>query len=247
MTTSGTAVFTVTRDEIIRAALRSLKVIAIGETPQNEDFTNCAFALNLILKSLDAEGYLPWLYQTLSIPLTADTASYTIAESGGTVTNYRPVRIASGYVRDNSTPPNDTMMEQLSRQQYEMLTPKTAEGPPTQFYYDQQLTAGVFYPWPIPTQSSVYTARLLIQRPVQDIATGTSSTQNFDVSQEWFLPLRWILADEVAPEYEVDLQTISMVSKRADFWRNKMVDFSREEPSVFFQPDPQYIGRGGFR
>ncbi len=246
MTTSGTAVFTVTRDEIVRASLRSLKVIAIGETPANEDFTNCAFALNLLLKSLDAEGYLNWVYQTISIPLIANQASYTIAEAGANVTNYRPVRIASASLRDSSTPPNDISMSALSRQEYEMLTPKTIGGVPTQFYYDQQLTAGVVYFWPIVPASSVYTARLLVQRPIQDIAAGTSSTQNFDVAQEWFLPLRWILADEVAPEYEVDLAIIGMVSKRANYWRDKMANFSREEGSVFFQPDPQSMA-GGFR
>lgn len=237
MTTSGTAVFTVTRDDIIKAALRSLKVIAIGETPQTEDFTNCSFALGLLLNSINADGYLPWLYQTLSFPFIANKPSYTIAESGADVTNYRPVRVASAYVRDSSTPPNDTPLGPiLSRQEYEELNPKIAQGVPTSFYYDPQLTAGIFYPWPIPTDAT-YTARLLIERPVQDI---TSSTQNFDVGREWFLPLRWILADEVGPEYEVDLPTLQMIAQRASYWRNRMIDFSREEASVYFQPDPQH-------
>ena len=58
MTTSGTTTFTVTRDDIIKAALRSLGVIATNESPSSEDYTNCAFALNLILKTLAADGYL---------------------------------------------------------------------------------------------------------------------------------------------------------------------------------------------
>ncbi len=245
MTTSGTAVFTVTRDEIVRAALRSLKVISDGQTPLSSDFTDCAFALNLLLKSIAADGYLNWVYQTIDVPLIAAKPSYTIAESGADVTAYRPVRIASAYLRDSSTPPNDVSMEPLSRQQFEMLTPKTTPGVPTQFYYDQQLTAGVAYFWPIVSASSVYTARLLVQRPIQDIAAGATSTQNFDLPQEWFLPLRWILADEVSPEYEVDLATINMISKRAGYWRDQMANFSREEGSVFFQPDPQSIGGRG--
>lgn len=127
-----------------------------------------------------------------------------------------------------------------------MLTPKAQPGVPTQFYYDPQLTAGIVYFWPIPATSSIYTARLLIQRPVQDIAAGTSSTQTFDVPQEWYQPLRWILADEVAPEYEVDLPTINMIRGRAFEARNKMANFSREEASVFFQPDAQSTA-GGLR
>lgn len=241
MTTSGTAVFTVNRDDICKAAMRSLKKIAIGEAPQTEDYTNLQFALNLILKSLDAEGYLVWLYQTISFPLTATTPSYTIAEAlGSQVVNYRPVRIASAYRRDASTPPNDVPMTQLSRQEFEQLTPKAAQGYPTNYYYDPQLASGGFFIWPIP-QDSTQTARLLIQRPVQDI---TASTQNFDVSQEWFLPLRWMLVDEVAEEYELDDASIKRYSARAKFWREKMADFSREEASVMFQPDPQVLYRG---
>lgn len=240
MATSGTATFTVTRDDIIKAALRSLKVIAVGETPGTEDFTNCAFAMNLLLKSLDAEGYLIWLYQTLSIPLSAAKTSYTIAESGADITNYRPVRIASGWLSDSSSPVNDVPMIPLSRQEFDQLTPKVNPGVPNSFYYDPQLPAGIYYPWPQPT-TTTYTAKVLIQRPVQDI---TAATQNFDVSQEWFLPLRWMLADEVSAEYEVDLATQKMVSTRASFWREKMADFSREEASVQFQPDPQSMTRG---
>lgn len=243
MATSGTASFTVGRDDIIKASLRSLKVLAIGETPQAEDYTNLAFALNLILKALDAEGYLIWLYQTLAIPLSAGKTSYTIAESGADVTNYRPVRVAAGWLSDSSSPVNDVPLILLSRQQYDQLTPKVLPGTPNSLYYDPQLAAGVLFPWPQPTDAT-YTAKLLIQRPVQDIDSSASSSQNFDLSQEWFLPLRWILADEVSSEYETDLATQKMVSSRASFWRDKMADFSREEASVQFQPDPQSMMRG---
>lgn len=235
MATSGTAVVTATRDDVIKAALRSLKVIAVGETPVAEDYTNCAFALGLLLNSLNTDGYMTWLYQTVSVPFVAAQASYTIAESGANVTAFRPVRIAHAYRRDSSTPPNDVDMVQLSRQEYDMLTPKTQAGVPTQYFYDPQLTAGVFYVWPVPSDTT-YSARLCIQRPVQDI---TASTQNFDVLREWLLPLRWILADEVGLEYEVDLATLKEVSARATYWRNRLADFSQEGGSVFFQPDPQ--------
>jgi hypothetical protein len=240
MTTSGTAVFTVTRDDVIGAALRSLKVIADGQTIGTNDLTNCALALNLLLKGLATEGYLPWLYQTISFTLTATTASYTIAESGAAVTAYRPLRIASAYRRDASTPPNDIPLSPLSRQEYEQTTPKTMPGYPTSYYYDPQLTAGIFYVWPVPADAT-QTARLLVERPVQDI---TGATQNFDLPQEWFLPLRWILADEVSEEYELDDATIKRIAARAKYWREKIADFSREEASVLFQPNQQVLQRG---
>lgn len=240
MTTSGTAVFTVTRDDICKAALRSLKVTSTGESPGSEDYTNLQFALNLLLKGLATEGYLPWLYQTISFTLAATTASYTIAETGAAVTASRPVRIASAYRRDASTPANDIPLSPLSRQEYEQTTPKTMPGYPTSYYYDQQLNPATIYFWPVPADAT-QTARLLVERPVQDI---TASTQNFDLPQEWFLPLRWILADEVSEEYELDDATIKRIGARANYWRNKIADFSREDASVLFQPDQQVLQRG---
>lgn len=233
--TSGTASFLVTRDDIIKGALRSLKVLAIGETPQTEDLTNCAFALNLILKTFDIEGWLTWAYQTVNFPFVANQASYTIAEVSANVTNARPLRIAHAWRRDGSTPPIDVPMFQLSRDGYDALTIKLQPGLPNQYYYDPQIGLAVVTFWPVPTDAS-QSAYLAIQRPIQDI---TSSGQNFDLEQEWFLPLKWILADEVSSEYEVDAQTLSLVQQRAIYWRTRAADFSREEVGFTQQPDNQ--------
>lgn len=238
-TTSGTAAFLVTRDDIIQAALRSLKVIAVGETPGPEDYTNCAFALNTLLKELNTEGKMAWVYQTISVPFVASQNTYTIAESGSpSLVNFRPVSIAQVWRRDGSTPPIDTPMSPLTRQQYNDLTPKRDTGIPVNWYYDPQIGLSTVYVWPAPLDAT-YTMYLSIQRPIQDI---TSSSQNFDVTQEWFSTLRWILADEVSSEYEVDLPTIQVIRMRAKEKREKLANFAQEEGSVFFMPDPQ----GGF-
>lgn len=245
--TSGTATFLVTRDDIIKASLRTLRVIAIGETPAAEDYTNCAFALNILLKELNTLGYLQWVYQTIHIPFVASQNTYTIDEDGTpSYVGYRPVKIAHVWRRDGSSPPIDTPMSPLSRQQYDQMTPKAITGVPTNWYYDPQLGDTVsgatslpsVYVWPAPVDTT-YTMYLCIQRPIQDIATGSSSTQNFDVSQEWFRTLRWLLADEVSHEYEVDLPTIQAVRQMANMLREKLADFSQEDASILMQPDPQ--------
>ena len=48
MATSGTTTFTVTRDQIIEAALRSLAVLEEGATPGPNALENASFSLNLI-------------------------------------------------------------------------------------------------------------------------------------------------------------------------------------------------------
>ena len=235
--TSGTASFLVSRDDIIQAALRSLKVIGVGETPGTEDYTNCAFALNTLLKELNTEGKMAWLFQTVVFPFQANKGSYTIAETGADVANTRPVSILHVFRRDSNS--IDTPMTKMTRQEYDQLPNKSQTGTPVNWMYDDQIGLATVYFWLVP-QDTTYSCGLVIQRPIQDIL---SSGQNFDVSQEWFSTLRWILADEVSSEYEVDLQTQQMVRSRAETKRAKLADFSQEEGSVFFMPDPQ----GGFR
>lgn len=234
--TSGTAAFLVSRDDIVKAALRTLKVIGVGETPGTEDFTNCTFALNLLLKEMDTEGWMQWVYQTINIAFVANQVTYTIAESGSpNLVAYRPVRIAHVWRRDSSTPPIDTPMSPLSRQEYDQMTPKTTTGVPTNWYYDPQIGLSTVYVWPAPLDAT-YTMYMTIQRPIQDIVT---TGQNFDVEQEWFRALRWMLADEVSHEYEVDLPTIQEVRRMANMLRQKVADFSQEDASILLQPDPQ--------
>ena len=52
MPTSGTYSFTVTRDDIINAALRSLSVLDQASTANSTDLANCGQALNILMKEL---------------------------------------------------------------------------------------------------------------------------------------------------------------------------------------------------
>jgi len=238
--TSGTAAFLVTRDDIINAALRSLRVISIGQTPATEDYTNCAFALNTLLKELNTEGKMAFVYQTLNATFVANQATYNINEVNGDFVAARPVAIAHAWRRDGSSPPIDTPMTQLTLQQFHQLTPKGATGIPTNYHYDPLVTTGQVTVWPTPADTT-YSFYICVQRPIQDI---TSSGQNFDVTQEWFSTLRWILADEVSTEYRVDMETIQYVRMKAREKREKLANFAQEDGSVFLMPDPQMGYRG---
>lgn len=239
MTTSGTYAFDVTRDQVIDAALRTLGVLSAGESPTTEDRTNCAFALNLILKNLPIETWLLWCYVDIAIPLVTSTESYTIGPTGDVV-GIRPLRIAKAWMRDPNN--NDIPMTQLARQDYDMLTPKNAPGIPVNYYYDPQLINGVLHTWPVINEAG-YTMYISVQRTIQDVAsTGAASTETFDLPQEWFQPLRWMLADELSHEYVLNLQKVDMIHSRAEMWKEKMANYSREEEAVYFTP--QFQGGG---
>ena len=63
------AVYTVNRDGIISAALRTLGVIGAGDQPTSTDYSNCSEALNLYIKQLQTKGLPLWKYVDLNVPM----------------------------------------------------------------------------------------------------------------------------------------------------------------------------------
>ncbi len=240
MTTSGTTTFTATRDQIIDDALANIGVIAAGETPSAGDYTACAFKLNMILKTLNIEGYLLWCYLNVTIPLVSGAGSYTVGPTGGVTTGGRPLRIAQAW-NYNSTTNAKIQMIQLSRNDFNVLTPANSPGIPTNFYYDPQLNNGIINIWPVINQTG-YSIIISEERPIEDI---TASGQNFDLPVEWLLPLSWILTDEICHRYTVNLQKTQMIQQRAEMWREKISNWGTQEPpSIYFTVDPQMTYRG---
>jgi len=106
MATSGTTTFTVTRDQIIEAALRSLAVLEEGATPGPNALENASFTLNLILKKWQSEGIKLWTIKEYILPLVPNQTSYTIGPSGTYNLNAaKPLRLIQAYLRNLS---NDT-------------------------------------------------------------------------------------------------------------------------------------------
>lgn len=242
MATSGTTTFSVTRDDIINAALRACGVLQDGQTASTQQLTDGAQALNLLLKYYATKGWLLWVYEWVPIPLVAAQASYTIGPSGANVTDDRPLRVARGFIR-NLTTNFDTPMLMLTRQAYDMTTPKDTPGVPNSFYYDPQVVSGgttvgkgTVYVWPVPTDAS-YSVYLTVQRHIQDI---TSGSQQFEVPQEWFLPLKWQLASEIGPEYGVTERSQQRIDGKAEYYLTQVSDFAvAEEDGVSFTPYQQ--------
>lgn len=237
MTTSGTTTYNITRDQVITEALEMLGVYEPGVAPSTNDLTSCARTLNLIVKEWATNGWFPWLYQTVSQALVVGTLSYTISPSGADITANRPMRIAQAWIRDANS--NDTPLIPLSRQEYSILTPKNQPGIPNSIFYDPQITTGVLYPWPVLSITG-YTLYIVFQRQIQDVATtGSASTETFDMTQEWFLPLAYALAARVGFKYTSNLIKLNQIKAEADKLEKEMADWTREEASVMFQPSPQ--------
>jgi hypothetical protein len=77
MSTSGSTVFNVTRDQLIAGALRLIGAVGQGETPTANQVTEAAEALNIMVKAWEADGMPLWGLAEYNMTLTA-TGNYQV-------------------------------------------------------------------------------------------------------------------------------------------------------------------------
>lgn len=82
MTTSGTIVFSETRDQFIRDALGVCGILAEGETATGQQITDGARALNNMVKAWKAMGINLWCYQEVAIFPVIGQTSYNLSATG---------------------------------------------------------------------------------------------------------------------------------------------------------------------
>lgn len=227
---------TVTRDDLIKAILRKLEVIGEGELPSTEDYANCAFGLNLMLKAWEKDGFYLWKTTEIQVPLVSGNNTYQIGDTatgtGAIVTN-RPIRIMNDacFIRDANN--NDTPITVLSRSEYDNLSAKLTSGVTNLIYYDPQLTNGILKTYPTPN-SSDRTVFLVSQIPIYDFTTGS---ETLDMPQEGYQAVVYGGADEMQLEYPgLSPQKMQIISSRAEAYKNQLADWSQEETSTYFSP-----------
>lgn len=248
MATSGTTTFTVTRDQIIEAALQDLSVLEEGAQPSASAVQKAAFTLNLIIKNWQIDGLKIWTIDNLTIPLINGQTSYTIGPGGSyDINSNKPLRVIQGFLRNTSvTPYIDQPMQKLSRQEYNMLGSKFSTGTTNSYFFNPKATYGELYVFLTPdTNTAVnYDLILVVQRQLMDM---TKPTDNFDFPAEWFLALKWGLQSELASSYDKPLQERQYIDAKAKFFKDELADWDIEDTSVYFVPDVRMGLNKGYR
>lgn len=83
MATSGSSDFNATRDEIIKTAYRKLGVLRGTATPNAQLITDGAFALNSVVKHLQARGMHVWTKSEATLFPQAGQVKYAISNASG--------------------------------------------------------------------------------------------------------------------------------------------------------------------
>lgn len=234
MSTSGSTDFSMSRDDIIKRALRLCGVLAQGESPTTDQVNEASVALNALTKAYMADGMPLWAIKQFPVPLTSGVNSYTIG-IGQTVNTPKPLKVFQAWNHD-SISKVDIPMRVISRQEYNMLGNKTSSGNPIQVFYEPLNTTGVLHVFPTPdataqTNNSVY---LVYQRPFEDFDAATDTP---DFPQEWYDAICYGLAIRLAGEYQVSTEVRKMLLQEASIMKQEALNFGLEEASLYFQRD----------
>ncbi len=148
--------------------------------------------------------------------VTLDSGLPSASASGLTVFSYETAadrfqRVLS--VRSSDTfSSSETDVEMVSRDEYFAQPGKDSQGTVVWSYYSPQLTQGRMYTWQV-ARNVKQILRITAERPLK---VPGNQTDQIDVPSEWYEPLKWALAAEIAPEYEVKIEEQSRLEFKAD-------------------------------
>ena len=251
MASSGTAIFTLTRDQLIGEAYRKARITAEGTSPSVTQISEASSRLNMLIKLCMSKGLQLWCYREYLVPCVASQTVYTIGPSGADVTAVRPLRVVENgnFIRQTISGQDfDTPLRLISRAEYMQMGNKTALGVVNSIYYDSKFDSGAvtspsighgnLYVYVTPLDAT-YTVHLNAQRPLYDM---NSSTDEFDFPSEWFMYLMYALAAEILDDNEGDEARIARLTATAEKYKEEMFDWSVETASTSFAPDYSVLG-----
>jgi hypothetical protein len=185
---------------VINRALRSIGVLASGETAPASEVQDALTALNAMIDSWRLQRLTVPTYQTADLACAA-VASYTIGPdvTDDVVTDPRPSHITSAtFIPAGSAFRDELPMEVLTEQKWRELTPKNLTSTiPTQLYYSPTAPSGTIYLWPVAT-GVVGTVVLHYAAPLAKFANHTT---DYDLPPGYEEALMYNLAARLAPEF----------------------------------------------
>jgi len=236
MSTSGVTTNQLTQYQFIDAALRTLGVLALDQTPTSTEYTNALVKLNGLVGELRVKGLQIFQRTTYTMTLVDGISSYNIG-TGLTLNTPYPLHLLQAIRLDaNSSTRVD--MDIIANSNFNRL-PSNSSGVPIQITYQPKMNMGVVQLWPTPDNYSAtnVTIQLTYLRPLEYFS---SSTDTADFPEEWVSAIIYNLAVRLAPEYGIPLQDRSLLIKEAETYLKTAEDNSFEDGSIFFQPEVRW-------
>lgn len=227
---AGATTYPISQQQIIQAALRQVQSTDQTTQPGTYDFTNVSQALNMIIKTWVADGIPLWQVSTLTLPMVANQATYYMGPTGPDVVGPRPLRILEGEIQ-NTISNQSIQLWPIAREQYVELSGKFISfGIPTQYWFEplggeQNTPNARVTMYPIPFEGITQQCLFKVLTP---IVNSVALSDIVDFPDEYLLPLKWVLAFEIANEYPVSDSRYARLQARATDAKEKIIEYGQE-------------------
>ncbi len=175
--------------DICERALRKIGSFSINDSAADpEELQEAAYWLDMSVAEMVATERCTWLIpDTITLALTADTASYVLSTIMGT--SYPTdgfLFVIEAYLTDGGT---DQPINIMRRREYEDISKKTAGGRPEGVYIDRlsAKTEQKIYVYPVPSDATL-SLKLVIQKQSPDLSPRAGVRHGFQVAwQRWLV------------------------------------------------------------
>lgn len=200
-------------------------MLAAGETPSAEDYSNCSSALNNIVLRFGTLGMPLWKRIEQSITLLPNVKDYTINNV---------LQVTQVVLRDIT---GGTQYELIPKDRYDYnRLPSSTSGFPVHYTFIPGLENGTLTVWPTPDSSSATTKTLLVTFQKEfDGFFASGDTPDFPAY--WTDALIYELSVSIAPEYGVPLQDRAMLKGEAKAYLDQAQGYGDDKFSLFIQPE----------
>lgn len=226
---------------MIEFAMKDAGLLQQGDSPTTDQLTEYMDRLNDLINLWQTQGLKLWLQRDLPVTLVAGQGTYTLGP-GGDINMSKPMRVVQAYTVNTSGVKRPLMM--ISRDEYTRLSNVQQQGAINSVFVDkQQLQLAVTF-WLVPdTNAATDVAHLITQYQVDNSVTVNDA---MEFPQEWFIALRWGLADDICSGQPSAI--MARCQGKANAFRQALEDWDVEDASTFYTPDSRMYGNSsGFR
>lgn len=234
---SGPATFP-TAIRCITYAMRDAGLLAETDEPKSDQVVEYSNRLNDVINYFGTQGLKLWTWTDMNIPLIQGQTTYTIGP-GLNINMTKPLRVLQGYYNDttNASNPVRRPIYPLSWDEWLRLSTVNTQGAISQYFVDKQATKlnVSFWLTPDSTAATNGSVHLLLEGQIANF-TGVTDTMAFP--QEWFIALRWNLADEICTGQPAEI--MQRCAQKAMTFRTALEDWDVEDASTYFKPDTRF-------
>lgn len=226
---------------LVTKAYEDCGLLTIGGTPSAAMMARGLDRVNDLINLWATQGLKLWLQEEVNLPLTAGKMTYSLGP-GGDINMVKPLAVLQAYYLTSTASRQPLTI--LSRDEWTRLSQTSVNGAINSFFPDKQLSFLYVNFYNIPDATAATGSVRLVLRTAN--SNFTLSTDTIGLPVEWYIALRWALADELATAQPKEVQ--DRCSLRAGAYRTALEGFDVEDAPTFFTPDTRtQYSSGRFR